>query len=404
MSPPCPLGARGVGARAEAARAIAGAPPRAVGETQPIPRTRGVPVAPRVVRLPGDPTADAGVGEVARISHGREKTVTHPRVAVGIINHGDYRHLPVCLDSLKRQSLRVGRIIVLDNQSRADEIGRVGSTYPEVQILSMQDNLGYSGGANCIIREAKRDDCILLLNPDVVLDHRYIEELVLAMESAPGAGAVGGKLLLGDSQPASGICGDASRLLDSTGHLIFRSRRIIDRGHGEPDVGQYDRTEEVFGICGAAVLFRRAMLEEIQIDGEYFDEDFFAYKEDVDICWRAQLLGWSSLYNPAAIAYHLRGWKRRDDRRRVPWVRKYHSFKNHCLMMIKNELPALFWRDFLPILWLGIHAMTYISLMKPALWKSVLDLRTYWPKARYKRGIIMGRRRTSLERMSRWFV
>lgn len=325
-------------------------------------------------------------------------------MAVGIINYGDYRHLPVCLDSVKRQSLRADRIIVLDNQSSADEIGHIGSAYPEVQVLSMQDNLGYSGGANRIIREAKGDDCILLLNPDVVLDQRYLEELVRVMESTPGAGAVGGKLLLGDSQPAGGPRDDAPRLLDSTGHLIFRSRRIIDRGHGEPDRGQYDRLEEVFSICGAAVLFRRAMLEAIQIDGEYFDEDFFAYKEDVDICWRAQLLGWSSLYNPAAIAYHLRGWKRRDDRRRVPWVRKYHSFKNHYLMMIKNELPALFWRDFLPIIWLGIRAMAYISLMEPALWKSVLDLKRYWPRARYKRGIIMGRRCISAERMGRWFV
>lgn len=330
--------------------------------------------------------------------------MTDLRVAVGIINYGDYAHLPVCLDSVKRQTLPPDRIILLDNQSRADEIGGIGRAYPEVQILSMQDNLGYSGGANRLIREANRADGILLLNPDVVLDPRHLEELVRLMESAPGVGAVGGKLLLGDSQLAGGPRGDAPRLLDSTGHLIFRNRRIIDRGHGEPDVGQYDRPEAVFSICGAAVLFRRAMLEDVQIDGEYFDEDFFAYKEDVDICWRAQLLGWSSHYHPAAIAHHLRGWKRRDDRRRVPWVRKYHSFKNHYLMMIKNELPALFCRDFLSILWLGTRAMAYMSLMEPALWKSVLDLKQYLPRARYKRGIIMGRRRASVDQMGRWFV
>jgi GT2 family glycosyltransferase len=330
--------------------------------------------------------------------------MTDLRVAVGIINYGDYRHLPICLDSVKRQSLRADRIIVLDNQSCADEIGPIGRAYPDVQILPMQQNLGYSGGANRIIREADGHDYILLLNPDVVLETGYLEEMVRAMESASVVGSVGGKLLLGDPQLKGELLGNASQVLDSTGHIIFRNRRIIDRGHGERDVGQYDRTEEVFSICGAAVLFRRAMLEEVQIDGEYFDEDFFAYKEDVDICWRAQLLGWTSLYNPAAVAYHLRGWKRRDDRRRVPWARKYHSFKNHHLMMIKNELPALFWRDFVPILWLGIRAMAYISLMEPALWKSVLDLKKYWPRARYKREIIMGRRRASAERMGRWFV
>lgn len=330
--------------------------------------------------------------------------MTDLRVAVGIINYGDYRHLPACLDSVKRQTLSPERIILLDNESRADEIDRIGRAYPEAQILSMRENLGYSGGANRIIREANGDEDIFLLNPDVVLDQRHLEELVWAMQSNSGAGAVGGKLLLGDYRIDTGLRGDASRILDTTGHLAFRTRRIIDRGHGEPDVGQYDRPEEVFSICGAAVLYRRSMLEDVRIDGECFDEDFFAYKEDVDICWRAQLFGWTALYHPAATASHLRGWKRGDDRRRVPWLRKYHSFKNHLLMMIKNELPALLRRDFLPILRLGICAMAYVSLTEPALWKSVLDLKQYWPRARHRRGIIMARRRASADRMGRWFV
>lgn len=330
--------------------------------------------------------------------------MTGPRVAVGIINYGDYRHLPVCLDSIKRQTLRADRVILVDNHSRADEIGSISNAHPEVQILAMQGNLGYSGGANRIVREADGYDYVMLLNPDVVMRPRHLEELVGVMVSAPGVGSVGGKLLLGDDQVSGEPRDDAPRILDSTGHLIFRSRRVIDRGHGERDVGRYDTPEEVFSICGAAVLYRRLMLEDIQIDGEFFDEDFFAYKEDVDICWRAQLLGWTALYHPAAIAHHVRGWKRRDDRRHVPWIRKYHSFKNHALMMIKNELPALLRRDLLPIFRLGICAVAYMSLAEPALWKSVLDLRRYWPRARHKRGIIMARRRVSADRMGRWFV
>jgi GT2 family glycosyltransferase len=176
----------------------------------------------------------------------------------------------------------------------------------------MRENLGYSGGADRIIRETDGHDYILLLNPDAVLDSRCLEEMVRVMESAPGAGSVGGKLLLGNPQLDDGAGSPTPRILDSTGHLIFRNRRIIDRGHGEVDEGQYDRLEEIFSVCGAAVLFRRAMLEEVRIGSQYFDEDFFAYKEDVDICWRAQLLGWDSLYHPAASAYHLRGWKRRE--------------------------------------------------------------------------------------------
>lgn len=330
--------------------------------------------------------------------------MTDPRVAVGIINYGDYRHLPACLDSVKRQTLPPDRVILLDNQSCADEIDRIGRAYPEVQILSMRENLGYSGGANRIIREADRGEDIFLLNPDVVLNSRHLEELVRAMQSHSDAGAAGGKLVLGDPDGDRGLYGDRSPRLDTTGHLIFRSRRVIDRGHGEPDVGQYDTPEEIFSVCGAAVLYRRSMLEDVRIDGECFDEEFFAYKEDVDICWRAQLFGWTALYHPAATAQHLRGWKRGDDRRRVPWVRKYHSLKNHALMMMKNELPALLRRDSLHILRLGTCAMAYVTLMEPALWKSVMDLRQYWPRARHKRGIIMARRRASADRMGRWFA
>ena len=101
--------------------------------------------------------------------------MTTSRVAVGIINYGDYRHLPVCLDSVKRQSLIADRIILVDNQSSASAIAPIVSAYPEVHTLPSRENLGYSGGANRIIREAEGYDYILLLNPDAILDPRCLE-------------------------------------------------------------------------------------------------------------------------------------------------------------------------------------------------------------------------------------
>jgi len=326
-----------------------------------------------------------------------------PRVAVGVINYQDYRCLPACLDSVKQQSLRPDLVLLLDNQSCAEDLGPIARAHPEVGLLAIDENLGYTGGANRIIRHSEGCDYILLLNPDVVLGAQFLEELVRAMESDPQVGCAGGKLLLGDFQVTESP-GAGRPILDSTGHLIFRSRRVIDRGHGEADVGQYDRLTNVFSVCGAAILLRRTMLEEVKIGQEYFDEDFFAYKEDVDICWRAQLMGWRSLYVPKATAHHLRGWKRLDNRRNVPWVRKYHSFKNHYLMMIKNELPSIFWRDFFPILSLGVRAMAYVTVVEPSLWRPVLDLRKYWVNIQIKRRIIMKRRRVTAKEMGRWFV
>ncbi len=96
-------------------------------------------------------------------------------------------------------------------------------------------------------------------------------------------------------------------ILDSTGHLVFASRRAIDRGERELDRGQYDALTNLFGVCGAAPVYRRKMLEDVRLSDEYFDEDFFAYFEDFDISWRAKLKGWNFGFVPGAIGYHYRG-------------------------------------------------------------------------------------------------
>ena len=104
----------------------------------------------------------------------------------------------------------------------------------------------------------------------------------------------------------------------------------------------------MFGVTGAAILIRCAALDDLRVDGELFDEDFWAYHEDTDLAWRAGLLGWSSLYVPSAVAIHRRGWHPGIADAVSPAVRR-HSFKNHYLQMIKNEQPLPFLRD-LPVI------------------------------------------------------
>ena len=94
----------------------------------------------------------------------------------------------------------------------------------------------------------------------------------------------------------------ARPVFDSTGIYMTPNLRHLDRGSRIPDKGQYDRSEYVFGGTGAACLYRRAMIDDISIRNEFFDADFFAYREDADVAWRAQLLGWRCLYNPLAVA------------------------------------------------------------------------------------------------------
>src|SRR5262249_58653681 len=113
-------------------------------------------------------------------------------------------------------------------------------------------------------------------------------------------GSLSGKLLRGD--PVEG-----PSVIDSAGHVLYRNRTALNRGENEPDRGQFDEPAEVFGVCAAAALYRRAMLEDVRVGDDYFDSTFFAYLEDVDLDWRARLRGWKAWYAPAAVAIHERG-------------------------------------------------------------------------------------------------
>lgn len=107
---------------------------------------------------------------------------------------------------------------------------------------------------------------------------------------------------------------------------INKARRAFDRGQGKA-ANAYDNPNEVFGVSGAAALYSSKMIKQISIDGEFFDEDFFAYKEDVDVAWRARIFGWGAAYVPGAIAYHERGWKT-GSREKQPLFIRQHSFAN----------------------------------------------------------------------------
>jgi len=170
-------------------------------------------------------------------------------------------------------------------------------------------------------------DHILLLNPDVDLEPAFAETLLRAMRDEPAVALACGKLYRPGRQ-----------LIDSAGIALPAHRRPRDRGSEEPDRGQFDAREFVFGASGAAMLLRCAALPELALDGEIFDEDFFAYHEDTDLSWRANLLGWRVLYEPRARGEHVRGW-RRGSRNDVAITVRRHSFKNHYLQLIKNE-PA----------------------------------------------------------------
>jgi GT2 family glycosyltransferase len=300
----------------------------------------------------------------------------------GIVHHDDYDQLPECLASLRRQTRAPLAVHVVDTGVDPKRLDDLRDSHPDVRFEQVQ-NRGYGAGANRILAEVARTRpdaaYVLILNPDVSLDPDFAAALLDAMDADAGVALASGKLLRADG-----------RTLDSAGIRLPRHRRPRDRGSERADLGQFDRTERVFGVSGAAMMIRRAALADLALDGEVFDEDFFAYQDDTDLSWRAHRLGWDVLYHPAARAIHLRRWQRQRRMGIPPFVRR-HSFKNHYLQIAKNErgldllrnLPAL-------LLWEALR-LGYALARDRAVLPAYRDALRELPRALHKRRLLEAR-------------
>lgn len=299
------------------------------------------------------------------------------RYTVGIVSYRSYDDLGRCLESVANQKARPEAVYVLDADAEPEHHEAIRERFPWVSLES-GPNRGYAGGANRLLgRIAERhpgSGFCLLLNPDVVLEPEFAERLLAAVAGRPDVALATGKLLRPDG-----------RTIDSAGIELPLHRRPRDRGSEQRDRGQLDEPGDVFGASGAAMLLRCAALADLALDGEIFDEDFFVYHEDTDLCWRARRLGWRVHYEPSARAVHARGW-RRGARFDVPVHVRRHSFKNHYLQLIKNE-PARDLARVLPALaaW-EIMRLGYAVLRDPAV------LPAYASAARLSRRALRKRR------------
>lgn len=218
-------------------------------------------------------------------------TPTLPRISVVVVNWNGRRFLQPCLDSLLRQTDCDYEIILVDNGSTDGSVAFVKARYPTVTVIENPRNEGFARGANLGIRVG-RGELVALLNNDAVASPQWLAELAKEFTTDPRIGLCGSKLLRQEDP----------QIIDHAGHLFYPDGILPGRGCGELDVGQYDRPEEILSPDGSAVMYRKAMLDEIG----GFDEQFFAYGEDSELGLRAQLWGWRCRYVPTAVVYHVR--------------------------------------------------------------------------------------------------
>lgn len=282
-------------------------------------------------------------------------------VSVIIVSVGAKDYIKSCVDSLLKQSHQPFEIMVMDNSSQPDFSGKLNQRYPSVRVYSSSKNLFYTGALNKAVALAK-GELILCLNDDVVLDEKFIQEALGGFRVNRNIGLVSGKILRSNV-----------KTLDSTGLFLSIWRTAKERGYGQLDLGQFDKTGFIFGVNGAVAFYRREMLEKIKDKNGYFDSRFGMFCEDLDISWRAKRCGWLAYYVPTAIAYHVRGGSFRSDSGiDKPIARKYLNDQLHCDLIINRYLTILKNETFfgllihlIPILIYDLCVWTYVLFFRP---------------------------------------
>lgn len=320
----------------------------------------------------------------------------NPLVTIGIVCYNGARYIDRCMASLASQEFRDFEIIVVDNQSK-DQSVELLRKYSNITLIINPENTGFSGGNNQALAVA-RGQWYLMCNLDTVLEPDALAELVRAGQLDPTAGAIAPKIL---RMNKDGVI-ENPPLLDSTGVYITPYGRHHDRGSQQPDTGQFEVPEYVFGYTGAMVLLRRQMIDDTSLFGKFCDEDFFAFREDADNSWRMQLMGWKCLYQPRAVCYHERTVFE-GNRETTSALINMHSTKNRFLLRISNMTRLVLFRTLVPAGVRDIGVLVYVLLRERTSLPGLYFVVRHFPRLWRKRREIQSRRRVPDEYIVSFF-
>ena len=302
------------------------------------------------------------------------------KLYVVIPNWNGAARIQACLDSLEAQT-QAHEVVVVDNGSIDSSIEIIKKNYPDVHIIRHSKNKGFTGGVNPGIEYAMQHaaEYVALLNNDAVADKNWLKNLVRFLDDQPKAAVATSK-----------ICDSEKTHLDSTGDIYTIWGLPYPRGRGEEYGTQYDNDKWVFGASGGASLYRIKALEQVGL----FDNNFFAYYEDVDLSFRLQLAGWQIGYVPAAEVYH----EISATSRQIKGFATYHTMKNLPMLFWKNVpgplMPKIFPR--FGLLYFSITASALARGQIIPVIKGVTMSILLWPKILIQRYEIQHQRRVNV--------
>ncbi|UOQ96693.1 glycosyltransferase [Hymenobacter sp. 5317J-9] len=284
-----------------------------------------------------------------------------PHVVLSIVTWNSADVIEACLASVLAQTYPDFEVWVVDNASADDTRARVAAVAARdarVQLHPLPRNTGFCGGHNYAL-DRSQSAAVLLVNPDIEMAPDYLARALAVLDADPAVGTVCGLLLQSTG---------AQPRIDSAGLVRLPDGRFALRHHGRYLHETPLTAGPVDGADGALPLYRRAFIDDLRVEGQFFDERFFAHKEDWDIAWRGQLYGWRTVCEPACRALHPRQFRPADLRlrRRLSGAIKADAVKNQWLLLLKNPTGrqlAGYWLRALPRQ-LGI--MLYALLLERA--------------------------------------
>ena len=342
----------------------------------------------------------------------------YPLVSVNLVVYSGEKYIRQCLDSVLRQTYKNIEVNILDNHSSDSTKEIIKKEFPEFNLVEGENNLGTWPGQEELLKHS-RGKYIVALSVDVTLDPHFIEEAIKVFEKDPKIGAIQPKVYKYElSQLQTTNYKLPASVIDTCGFQIFRSRRIVNIGHGETQLPttNYQLPTEVFAVEGAVPVLRREALEDCRLrsqDGKIIDPDFFWYGDDLDLAWRMRLFGWKQVFAAAAIAYHDRqttkalaggGWREFIKiRKTVPMFKRRLDWRNTTLAIIKNDFAVNFLRDLPFILWRQLRLWGYFLLFEPVMFLEIFRVAKLLPKMLKRRGEIMRKTRVSAKEVRKWF-
>lgn len=288
------------------------------------------------------------------------------QVTVVIPNFNGKAYLQGCLDSLRKQTIKGFQIIVVDNYSQDGSVTFVSTNYPEIKIIKLDENYGFCKAVNEGIK-ASKTPYVILLNNDTVVDAMFVETLIEGMERSPKVFSGQAKMLQ-MKNPSK---------MDDGGDYYNALGWAFAVGKGKEET-KYQKEKHIFSSCGGAAIYRRELFDKIG----FFDENHFAYLEDMDIGYRARIYGYENCFFPTSIVYHVGSGTSGS---RYNQFKIYYSARNNLYLIYKN-MPLLQIVLNAPFLLLGFSIKLLFFISKRYGKEYVKGLRAGYQLCKSKEG------------------